>query len=256
MGTLHDFPWRLRLEHEGFASVRVERRGRLVRFDPVEPPAADDIVVITRAWPEHLDATVQAIEAGVRPTVVAEPEVLSWLARRGDLDGHRAPVTLDGVSIETLAYTPIPYAEGAEALRKVRSALVRPGRAVRRLARRARLPKAEPVVVQLTLPDGGRLLHLNLSLHGGTPETWLSEAAARFGGADWIMAGIDHGHDDEMLQRIQRFGEGRVMFTDLLHDSRQAVGLPINLLTPACDRAITQGVDAHLFVGGAGMRFE
>ena len=32
--------------------------------------------------------------------------------------------------------------------------------------------------------------------------------------------------------------------------------MPINLLTPACDRAITQGVDAHLFVGGAGMRFE
>jgi hypothetical protein len=256
MGTLHDFPWRLRLEHEGFASVRVERKGRTLRFDPVVPPDGDDIVVLTRAWPEHLDATAQAIAAGVRPTVVAEPEVLSWLSRKGELDGHRAPVTLDGLSIETLAYTPIPYAEGAEALRKVRSALVRPDRAVRRLARRVRQPKAEPVVVQVTLPDGGRLLHLNLALHGGMPDAWLDEAAARFGGADWIVVGIDYGHDDAVLQRIQRFGDGRIMFTDLLNDSRQAVGMPINLLTPACDRAITQGVDAHLFVGGAGMRFE
>jgi len=256
MGTLHDFPWRLRLEHEGFASVRVERRGRRLRFDPVVPPEADDITVITRCWPEHIDATAQAVAAGLRPTVIAEPEVLSWLAQKGDLDGHRAPVTLDGLSVETLAYAPIPYAEGAEALHKVRSALVRPDRAVRRLARRVRQPKADPVVVQVTLPDGGRLLHLNLSLHGGTPEGWLDEAVARFGGADWIVVGIDHGHDDEMLARIQRFGECRVMFTDLLHDSRMAVGMPINLLTPACDRAITQGVDAHLFVGGAGMRFE
>ena len=256
MGTLHDFPWRLRLEHEGFASLCVQRRGRRIRFDPVVPPDGDDIVILTRAWPEHLDATAESLAAGARPTVIAEPEVLSWLSRRGDIDAHRAPVTLDGVSIETLTYTPIPYAEGAEAIRKVKSALMRPDRAVLRLARRARQPRAAPVVVQVTMPDGGRLLHLNLSLHDGTPGAWLEEASARFGGADWIVAGIDYGHDEAMLDRIQRFGDGRVMFTDLLNDSRQSVGMPVNLLTPACDRAITRGVDAHLFVGGAGMRFE
>lgn len=256
MGVLVDFPWRLRLEHEGLASIRLERRGRRVRFDPVAPPDADDIVVLTRTWPEHLDATARAVADGRRPTVVAEPEVLSWLARKGELDAHRTPVTLDGVQIETLAYTPIPYAAGAEALRKVKSAVLRPDRALRRVAKRARLPRAEPVVVQLTFPDGGRLLHLNLALHDGTPERWLDEAAERFGGADWIVAGIDYGHDEAMLQRIRRFGDGKVMFTDLINETRQQVGLPINLLTPACDRAITQGVEAYLFVGGAGMRFE
>jgi hypothetical protein len=256
MGVLVDFPWRLRLEHEGAASIRLERRGRRVRFDPVGEPDADDIVLLTRTWPEHLDATARAVAAGTRPTVVAEPEVLSWLARKGELDAHRAPVTLDGVQVETLAYTPIPYAAGAEAVRKVRSAVLRPDRALRRVARVARMPKADPVVVQLTFPDGARLLHLNLALHAGTPPGWLDEAAARFGGADWIVCGIDYGHDDEMLARIRRFGDGRVLFTDLINETRQAVGLPVNLLTPACDRAITQGVDAHLFVGGAGMRFE
>ena len=251
-----DFPWRLRLVHEGFASLCVQRRGRRVLVDPMGAPEADDIVIITRTWPEHLDATAAAISAGVRPTVVAEPEVLSWLSRRGELEAHRAPLNVDGLSIETLAYTPIPYAAGSEAFRKVRSAMLRPDRAARRLARLARAPKAEPVIVHITLPDGGRLLHLNLSLHSGTPAAWLDDAAARFGGADWIIVGIDHEEDDAVLAKVSRFGEGRVLFTDLINDGRQKVGMPVNLLTPACDRAITQGIDAHLFVGGAGVRFE
>ena len=79
MGTLQDFPWRLRLEHEGFSSLRVERRGRRVRFDPVESPDSDDIVVLTRCWPEHLDATAKAVQAGTRPTVVAAAAVIDWL---------------------------------------------------------------------------------------------------------------------------------------------------------------------------------
>ena len=41
------FPWRLRLFHEGFASIRAEWAGRTFRFDPVEPVEEEDQVVLT-----------------------------------------------------------------------------------------------------------------------------------------------------------------------------------------------------------------
>lgn len=256
-----DFPYTLRLSHEGRNSICVERAGRTLRFDPIGPPIGpalegNEILVLTWGWPEHLDAAAGLVAQGVRPTVVGEPEVLAWLAARGPIDAHRAPVTLDGVAIETRTYEPIPYATPSEAAHKVKSALLRPDRAAGRLLRKVRLPRVAPTVVQLTLPGGQRLLHLNLSLHSRTPEPWLADVSERFGGADWVIVGVDYGEDEAVLRHLPRFAPKRVMFTDLISETRRSLGLPTALLTPACDEAIAQGMDAHLFVGGAGMRFE
>ena len=83
-----DFPWRLRIEHEGLLSLRMERKGRTIRFNPMHPPESTDIVILTGTWPEHLDATAAAVSAGNRPTVIAPQAVLDWLTTRGELSGH------------------------------------------------------------------------------------------------------------------------------------------------------------------------
>ena len=79
------FPWRLRLEHEGQMSLRVERQGRWLRFDPSTPPDGDDIVVLTWCWPDHLEATAASVSAGKRPTVIAPgPVETDMTAALGD----------------------------------------------------------------------------------------------------------------------------------------------------------------------------
>ena len=71
-----DFPWRLRIEHEGLVSLRMERRGRTLRFNPMNPPDPNDIVILTGTWPEHLEATAAMVGAGHCPTVIAPQAVL------------------------------------------------------------------------------------------------------------------------------------------------------------------------------------
>ena len=256
-----EFPYKLRLEHEGRASIRVEWPGQTLRFDPLGGPEgpgvqAGDLVICTWNWPEHLDAVAAAAQAGDRPSVVAEPEVLAWLAAQGPIDAHQGPATVGGVSIETRTYTPIPYATRSEAVWKLRSALVRPDRAAGRLLKKARLPKVDPTIAQVTFPSGERLLHLNLSLHSRTPESWLADVSARFRGADYVIVGVDYGEDEAVLRLLERFEPGRVMFSDLISETRRALGLPTSLLTPVCDDAIGRGLEGYLFVSGAGMRFE
>lgn len=250
------YPWALRLELEGFQSLRLERPGRFLRFDPIGEIAADDIVILT--WNEHerLAATARAIRGGKRLTVVAVPEILTWLAGHGSFDGHEAPVEIDGVRIELMPYQPIPYAEGAEIPLKVLSSLVNPARAARRLLQRRKLPSAAPVVAQLTFPDGRRLLHLNFALQSHTPEPWLAEAVARFREPDWLITGVDYGYEASFLERIPRFGAKRLLVADLLSDTRRAIGMPTGVLTPLVDRLVEQGLEAYVFATHASFRFE
>ena len=113
------YPWALRLEHEGGASIRVERAGRWLRFDPIAPDrawealgdmpyatalGADEIVVLTFPEHERLVATAHAVRDGLKPTVVASPEILAWLAEFGALDPVTAPTTLDGIDIDPKTY--------------------------------------------------------------------------------------------------------------------------------------------------------
>lgn len=251
-----DYPWRLRIEHEGALSLRLDRRGRAVRFDPQVPPEASDIVVLTGTWPEHLEATRDAVRAGTRPTVVAPAPVIEWLGTQGELDGHSDTATLDGVQIAQRPYTPIPRTTPREAVFKAKSALRRPDRAARRLLQRAGLPTAAPVVTHLTFPDGSRLLHAALCLHEGTPAAWLDQLVADWGGPEWLVLGIDYGHAEAVLARVERLGARHVLFTDLLSEMRRRLGFPTELLTPARDRAVAAGMLADVFVSGAGLRYE
>ena len=252
----NDFIWRLRLEHEGAASIRATRPGRTLRFDPVTPPESDDIVVLT--WDEHerVAATAQALRDGRRPMVIAPDAVLQWLAQRGVVEGAPAPVVVDGLRVEQHPYAPIPYAAGVEILHKARSAAFGPGRAARRLLQRVGGPRCEPVVTQVTLPDGARFVHLNLALHRWTPAAWLDDAVARYRGAEWVMAGVDFGDEDAFASQVGRFEAKNILVTDLVSDVRRALGLPTRLLTPLVDQLTAAGLPAYVFATQASFRYE
>ena len=66
-----DYPYRLRVEHEGGAGLCMQRRGRTIRFDPARPVASDEIVIVTAADPERL-----AHVAVDRGTIVAAQPIL------------------------------------------------------------------------------------------------------------------------------------------------------------------------------------
>ena len=255
------YPWRLRLAHEGQLSLRIEREGRWLRFDPVNAPGSDDIVLLTWNWPEHLDGTVAAVESGVRPTVVGPEAVVSWLKAKGDLEGSTGPASgfetvIDGVRIEAFAYTPIPYATPAEAVRKVQAGMLHPGSAVRRLVKRARAPKAEPLVYKLTFPDGSVLAHLNHALHSGTSEAWLTDAVRRLGKVDWLIAGVDFEEHEAFLATIERFEARNLLVTTLAGEVRRNAGMPVKLLTPLVDAIEARGHAAFVFPSQATFRFE
>lgn len=252
------FPWTLRLELEAAASLRVERRGRTVRFDPLPPSppgvplgetppwkpiSAADIVVITDPAPERLAGTVAAAQAGAVPTVVADPAVLDWLSKRGEIHGLSAPQSLDGLQIEVLPYAPAR-----------RDPLADPGRALRRLWTRG--PRCAPWATQITLERNLRLCHLNLSLHNETPEAWLADALARFRGADWLVVGVPLGSAEAVLTLLPRFEARRVLVADLTGEGRGAPQSGETPLTPLVDRMVADGVEAYVFATRSSLRFE
>lgn len=205
-------------------------------------------------WPEHLRATAQAVRAGLQPTVIAAQPVLDWLAKQGKIEVG-AP-QIDGVEIRLIPYQPIPSLTPIEAAYKAKAAAMSPRRALSRLRQKRGLPHSAPQVVVLTFEDGKKLVHLNLSLHERTPDAWLTEHREILGGAEWLLVGIDHGEDAAVLERIGALKPRRVLFTDMIGETRRWLGMPTSLLTPTVDRAVTLGLEAHPFVSQASFRFE
>ncbi len=254
MNAPRPFPYKLRISHEGHAGVRLERPGRHFRINPVQPLLADEIAVITWQWPEHLQATAEAVRAGMRPTVVAPEAVLAWLESQGQI--VRGESLLDGVSVALIPYEPIPPMTPIEALYKAKAAAGSPRRAISRLRQRRGLPQCAPQVVVFTFEDGEKLVHLNLALHSGTPDAWLSTHHEQISGAEWLLVGMDHGEEDAALSRVGALSPRRVLFTDLISETRRWLGMPTTILTPTVDLAVTQGIDAYPFVSQASFRFE
>lgn len=254
-----EYPWALRIQHEGFLSLRLERPGRTLRFDPCEPVEDGDIVVLTWTFPEQVDATRQAVSDGLRPTVLATRPILDWLAKRGAVDGHdlsAGPVSIDGMRLQAFPYTPIPYANRPEAVRKVGSALRNPGRAIGRLARHLDEARTTPVAVEVDLGDSGRLLHLNLALHGGTPAAWLSEMQERAHGLRWLLAGVDYDEEAAFVEALVGFPAEHVLVADLVSEIRRKIGLPTRLLTPLVDQVQGRGLPAAVLATRSSFRFE
>lgn len=234
---------RVHLFHEGGQSIRVEHPGGTLYFNP-RYPVEGAVHVVTWNWPEHLSGLRQAIDVGMRPAVVATPPVLEWL-------GEVEP----GEGVDLLEYEPIPYVTATEAVYKVRAALRQPATAIRRLAAKARLPRTPPVAACIDLPEG-RLVFLGMALHGGTPEDWLTRAAERFCGAEWLITGVDHGQSEALMGKVARFGARRVLVADLVGGIRRSIGMPCEPVTPTVDRARRVGLDAYVLAAHSSLRFD
>ncbi|HCH65171.1 MAG TPA: hypothetical protein DFR83_20370, partial [Deltaproteobacteria bacterium] len=247
---------RLRIEHEGALSLRMDRRGRPIRFDPISTPSADAIVILTGAWPEQLVATRDAVRAGQSPTVVAPPPIIDWLSSQGAVRTVPTATEIDGLTVEQRAFSPIPYATPLETVFKLQSALRRPDRAARRLVQRVEMPRCAPMVTRVRFPDGNHLVHASLCLHDGTPDAWFAKLVADWARPEWLLLGVDFGQGDAAIARAGDFNARHILVTDLLSDLRRSLGLPTELLTPVRDNMLNRGLAADVFVSGAGLRYE
>jgi hypothetical protein len=249
-------PTSLRIVHTGCAGLRLELgSGAVLVIDPAEDPGPVDAIALTWNEAERLQGAVEAVGSGRQPTVAARPEIQDWLRRHGALLSHPLGHPLAGLHIEAESYTPVPYATPAEALRKARSGLVDPLRAARRLATRARLPAAPPLVLRATLPDGRALVHLNCALHRDTPAPWLDDLAQRWAGADWLLASWDYGEGRAFAERVEAFGAERLLITDLVGQVRQRLGLPVDTRSLVADALAERGHTVHMLAAGTSLRF-
>ena len=245
--SLNPFPYRLRIEHEGGAGVCLRHKGRPIRFDPAQPVHADDVVIVTTPDPARL----RFVQGGLG-TVVAPPALLPWVSAR---DGHSAPVDIDGVHIEMIPYTPASVGVDGM-LPRAQGLLRRPMRSARRLLAQQRLPSAQPHITIVTFASGERLLHLNLSLHEGTPGDWLQSIQQRTAGVEWLLLGVVPGQGAAALQALQGFSATHVLFTDFVADIWRELGRPVELLTPTADQAQSMGIDGQVCVSQASFRYE
>lgn len=253
MKVQYDYPYRLKLEHADRAEVRLHRSGRCIVFDPTEVKEGD-IVVLTGPAPDRIRATAEAVKLGHRPTVLASEEILAWLRGVGAVDEPTGEV--DGVTFESLPYTPASTARPMPQRVMAHMGALKPVATFRHLRERATLPTSSPCAWQLTFPDGSRLVHLDLALHRGQEATWKEQAAARFGGADWLVIGSAYGESEGVANSLGAFGARHVLLSDLVNGERRALGLPTELVTPLRDRLVASGVEAHVFATQTSFRFE
>ncbi len=250
----HDYPYRLRLQHPDFAELRIERRGRWFRIDAAELPEESEVVVLTAPSTTRVRATLAALRAGRRLSVVAPEPLATWIAGQGAVD-LVGPV-VDGLTVRFIPYTAprvgVPMAHMARAT----IAGARPLAALRRVAEQRRLPAGGPHAVEITFEDGARLLHLDLALHAATPSAWVDEVLAAHGSPEWLVVGLPWGETDAVARLAPRFGAKRVLVTELVNGERRELGLPTELVTPLRDRLHAGGVEAHVFATQTSYRFE
>jgi hypothetical protein len=255
----HDYPYRLKLQHPGLSELRVERKGRWIVVDPAEAPDPASIVVLTSGAPHRARAVVQALRDGARLTIVASETVLAWLRTVGSFEGHPGGATLDGVEI-VLHPAVAPTEDrphGALARAAAGLARVRGGGPLRSSALSPDdFPDGGASIVQLTFPDGSRLVHLDVALHAGTPTEWVADAAGRFGGSEWLVVGQPWNQGEAVARQVGAFGAKRVLVAELVNGARRELGLPTELVTPLRDRLVAAGVEAHVFATQTSFRFE
>ena len=224
-------------------------------IDPLVVPTAADIVVLTGATAWRIRGTLAALKAGISVTLVAQPALEEYLLRQGAIVGGGSR-EIEGLGVRLTTYTPTAAAtRPREHLLKATIAAVRPAAALRRIAESAPLPTVAPSIIELSFPDGSRLLHLDLSLHGGTPEAWLTANAAQ-GNAEWTIAGVAYGEGAAFVQHISRFGCNRLLLAEISNGERRDLGLPTELVTPWRDRLHGTGLETHVFATRTSVRFE
>lgn len=252
---MRQYPWRLKLVHEGGRCIRLERKGRFFVFEP--GGASDEVGILLGGDSERVSGLVSMAQDG-RGEVVLSDEVADELPPLNGITVHRFPTTVDGVAFESMNYSPLLQPDRSSGILRMRRAIKSPRKAAKRWRDNGGRTASSPLtsVVQLTFPDGSRLLHLDLSLHQETSDQWVQEAQGRFRGADWLICGVEYGQDEAVLTHLKGFEPKLVMLTDLVNEQRQAQGLPVNLLTPTVDALIGKGLSAHPFPPKSSFRFE
>ncbi len=205
----------------------------------------------------RLRGTVAALKQGRTLTVVSTDSIFEFLGRHGKVVGGSGARTIDDVKVDGMLYAPPPGNAGPLApFQRASVAAARPAAALRRLTEQARGAGGEPWIVEVTFPDGARLLHLDLALHQRADEQWISRAAARFGNPEWILVGAAHGEGPGIERWLPRFGPNRVLVVELVNSERRELGQSTELVTPWRDRLVKSGVDAHVFATQTSFRFE
>ncbi len=230
---MSDFQWNLRLTHEGYAGIVMERDGRRIRFDPVGPLNPDDIVVLTGADPFAPERVIGF------PTVI-----------RANGQGE-VKTEIDGVQFEGVPYRP---AGRENPFIRMGSVIRQPNDAARRWLARRRPDVA--TIWRLTFPGGEQLVHLGLSIHQDTDVGWAADIVTRFGGPRWLISGVPYGHDDSIYARLPAMGAQHVMVADLEGDLRRQAGRPAAVVTPLADRLESLGQPVIVFVPASSVRFE
>jgi hypothetical protein len=264
-----NYPWLLKLVHEGGSTIRVERDGGFFCFNPTDDFQGVSVVIGHEA--SSLSGVRQTISYETRPKVVCNTESADLLKREGTIDIQDTSKPVDGIEVKVLSYTPCepkvlkfprlpsPYAATKRAKNRVMrmtEVLSEPSKAVRNLIKSSPAEHFSPSIVELKLPSGERLLHLNLSLHSNADKDWVKRAQEQFGGADWVVFGTDWNQESGLFSHLKGFNGKRYIFADIVNDSRRERGLPVNTLTPVADKLIDQGLEVHLFPPLASLRFE
>jgi hypothetical protein len=238
---------RLRLIHDGYAALRIlDDRERILLIDPVDAKNATDVrgrkvswLCLTGGpWAERYRAAEAVIALG---PVVAGPPALS--KQLGVDVGWRG---IEGLTIEALPYVP-PEDTPERGLR---------ARVRRRLGSETESGfDVPPHVLRLEIADGHPFVHLGLSLHAGTPPSFIEEVRPWIPGAT-VIAGFGFGHGEPFLEWITALRPGRVLLTDQTSDQRRADGKGVELVTPVRDVLVSRGIETHPFVSGTSHRFE
>ena len=246
----------LRIVHTGCAGLRLELgTGTVIAIDPARDPGPVSTILLTWNERERLQGALEAVRSGRTPRIAARPEILAWLGAEGAIEATDIDGSIADIQVQAETYRPVPYASPAEALRKLRSGVLDPVRAVRRLSSRARLPSCPPVVLRLQLPGGRTLVHLNCALHRDTPADWLEDLATRWGGADWLLCSWDYDEDLAFRQRVPAMNARCVVITDLVNEVRKTLGLPVVTRTPTADALIADEQWVLMLAARTSLRF-
>ena len=252
----HKMPWQLRLSHKGSSHIQMEWNGKKFHFDPSHPVEDGEVVILLWNWPQRIQATVKSLRSGKRLIVIAPQVALDWLSQYGTFEGYSNNCVISDIEFELTPYEPIPPLTLSELANKVKGGIRNGITVAKQIYRKRGMPRFQPHICQVTFPNGSRLLHLNLSLHKYTSIDWFSAQKNALPNINWAIVGCDYRHDEAMLQLIHKLPIDKILLTDLIGDARRNVGMPVQLLTPIADKAITQNLEVYVFAPHVSFRFD
>ena len=233
-----DISWKLRIEHKGFSHICMHWIHGFIHIDPSRETKEHCIILLLAPTPQRIVATAEMIQKGKKIVVVAAQEIIDWLSKFGSFEGYVDEYSQNGLHIALTPYEEFPAWRWPESLERLRAAIQSPIPVLKRVISKWKLPKSMPRVAKITFPSGATLVHLNLALHKDQDPNWIQAFATQCGEVNWILAGMDHHQSKAFSQNLSFFKSPLILVTDLLNDTRKAIGLPTQWLTPTVDELL------------------